>query len=88
MNLTQPASQILPASEADFPGIAALAGVIWRAHYPGIISTEQIDYMLSKMALKPIHCLRSVALRRASVLAELKAQEQPSLNRLVHAIRC
>lgn len=29
--------------------IAALAGVIWRAHYPGIISPEQIDYMLARM---------------------------------------
>ncbi len=31
------------------PAIAALAGVIWRAHYPGIISTAQIDYMLARM---------------------------------------
>jgi GNAT superfamily N-acetyltransferase len=29
--------------------IAALAGVIWRAHYPGIISAEQISYMLDRM---------------------------------------
>jgi GNAT superfamily N-acetyltransferase len=26
-----------------------LAGVIWRQHYPGIISHAQIDYMLGKM---------------------------------------
>ena len=31
------------------PAIASLAGVIWRAHYPGIISTGQMDYMLAKM---------------------------------------
>lgn len=31
------------------PEIAALAGVIWRAVYPGIISPEQIDYMLARM---------------------------------------
>jgi len=31
------------------PEIAELAGVIWRLHYPGIISTAQIDYMLAKM---------------------------------------
>ena len=31
------------------PEIARLAGVIWRAHYPGIISAAQIDYMLAKM---------------------------------------
>lgn len=49
MNLNQPSPQILPATESDLPAIATLAGVIWRAHYPGIISTEQIDYMLAKM---------------------------------------
>ena len=45
----QTAPQILPATESDLPAIASLAGVIWRAHYPGIISTEQIEYMLAKM---------------------------------------
>jgi diamine N-acetyltransferase len=29
--------------------IAALAGIIWRAHYPGIISSAQIEYMLERM---------------------------------------
>lgn len=41
--------QILPATEAHLPALAALAGVIWRQHYPGIISREQIEYMLGKM---------------------------------------
>jgi GNAT superfamily N-acetyltransferase len=41
--------QILPATETDLPAIARLAGVIWRAHYPGMISNEQIEYMLAKM---------------------------------------
>ena len=31
------------------PAIARLAGVIWRHHYPGIISEAQIDYMLQRM---------------------------------------
>jgi diamine N-acetyltransferase len=31
------------------PAIARIADIIWRAHYPGIISMEQIDYMLAKM---------------------------------------
>ena len=47
--MNQLAPQILPATEADLPAIAQLAEVIWRAHYPGIISTEQIDFMLAKM---------------------------------------
>jgi diamine N-acetyltransferase len=36
------------AERADIPAIAALAGVVWRAHYPGIISPEQIEYMLAR----------------------------------------
>jgi GNAT superfamily N-acetyltransferase len=40
---------ILPAGEADLPALAELAGVIWRASYPGIISREQIEYMLAHM---------------------------------------
>jgi diamine N-acetyltransferase len=41
--------QIVPATEADLEEISRLAGVIWRAHYPGIISPEQIEYMLARM---------------------------------------
>jgi len=37
---------IVPATEADLAAVAALAGVVWRRHYPGIITHEQIDYML------------------------------------------
>ncbi|HEY3861014.1 MAG TPA: GNAT family N-acetyltransferase [Verrucomicrobiae bacterium] len=43
------AAQIVPAAETDLPAIARLAGEIWHAHYPGIISREQIEYMLGKM---------------------------------------
>jgi GNAT superfamily N-acetyltransferase len=42
-------AEILPAGEEHLPALAELAGVIWRQHYPGIISHEQIDYMLGKM---------------------------------------
>jgi len=42
-------NQILPATEADLPAIARLAEVIWRACYPGIITNDQIDYMLARM---------------------------------------
>jgi diamine N-acetyltransferase len=44
-----PRVQILPALEEHLPALAELAGVIWRQHYPGIISHEQIEYMLGKM---------------------------------------
>ncbi len=41
--------EILPATAEDVHEIAHLAGIVWRAHYPGIISREQIEYMLAKM---------------------------------------
>jgi diamine N-acetyltransferase len=40
---------IQPAGPEDLPAIAALADLVWRAHYPGIISVAQIDYMLARM---------------------------------------
>jgi len=43
------ATEILPVGEGHLPALAELAGVIWRQHYPGIISHEQIEYMLEKM---------------------------------------
>ncbi len=42
-------AEIFPAGEEHLPALAELAGVIWRRHYPGIISHAQIDYMLRKM---------------------------------------
>ncbi|MGO8672652.1 MAG: N-acetyltransferase family protein [Capsulimonadaceae bacterium] len=36
------------ATEEDLPALSALARTIWHQHYPGIISTEQIDYMLAR----------------------------------------
>ncbi len=38
-----------PAVEADIPLIIDLAQRIWRASYPGIISAEQIAFMLNSM---------------------------------------
>ena len=46
---TSESVEILPATEEHLPALAELAGVIWREHYPGIISNAQIDYMLGKM---------------------------------------
>ena len=42
-------AEIRMASEEDLPRIAVLAGEIWRKHYPGIITNEQIEYMLNWM---------------------------------------
>ena len=50
MKLPSPGrAEILPATLNDLPALAALAGVIWRQHYPGIISHAQIDHMLARM---------------------------------------
>jgi len=40
--------RIVPLAEADVAEVIELAGVIWRHHYPGIISMEQIEYMLAQ----------------------------------------
>lgn len=43
------APRIISAREENLPAISQLAGVIWRACYPGIITPDQIEYMLSRM---------------------------------------
>ena len=40
--------RIMPMRMEDVERVAALAGEIWRAHYPGIIAQAQIDYMLAQ----------------------------------------
>lgn len=40
--------EIAPLTDADVETVAALARAIWRAHYPGIISLAQIEYMLAQ----------------------------------------
>ncbi len=40
--------QIERARAEHLAEISALAAVIWRAHYPGIITPAQIDYMLAR----------------------------------------
>jgi GNAT superfamily N-acetyltransferase len=46
---SQNKTQIVRAKEEHLPPISELAGVIWRACYPGIITSAQIDYMLARM---------------------------------------
>ena len=43
-----PLPQIRAASRGDIAGIAELARRVWRAHYPGIITAAQIEYMLER----------------------------------------
>jgi len=39
---------IRPLRNEEVPTLASLAREIWRAHYPGIISAAQIEYMLAE----------------------------------------
>lgn len=40
--------QISPLRLDEAEAVTELAGRVWRAHYPGIISAEQIEYMLAQ----------------------------------------
>ena len=40
--------EIRPLAPEDAEALAVLAREIWLAHYPSIISTEQIEYMLAQ----------------------------------------
>ncbi len=40
--------RIVGATDRDLSAVAELAGVVWRKHYPGIITPEQIEYMLAR----------------------------------------
>ena len=40
--------EIRPVTPPDVPAISALAREIWQATYPGIITQEQIDFMLEQ----------------------------------------
>jgi ribosomal protein S18 acetylase RimI-like enzyme len=44
----EPEIAIVRARHDELPEVQRLAGLIWRAHYPGIITHEQIDYMLER----------------------------------------
>lgn len=40
--------EISPLRPDEAEAVVNLAGRVWRAHYPGIISPEQIEYMLEQ----------------------------------------
>ena len=40
--------EIGPLRLDEAEAVVELAGRVWRAHYPGIISAEQIEYMLAQ----------------------------------------
>jgi GNAT superfamily N-acetyltransferase len=44
----EPEISIVRARREQLPEVQRLAAVMWRAHYPGIITPDQIDYMLER----------------------------------------
>ena len=40
--------RIVPLEEGDIEALIELAGIIWRHHYPGMVSMAQIEYMLAE----------------------------------------
>jgi ribosomal protein S18 acetylase RimI-like enzyme len=48
MNVKTEQVEIRTMAEADVAAVGALAREIWRAHYPSIISSAQIEYMLAE----------------------------------------
>jgi ribosomal protein S18 acetylase RimI-like enzyme len=45
--MPEPCFEIRPARHDEIAVVTGLAHAIWHAHYPGIITVEQIDYMLA-----------------------------------------
>jgi diamine N-acetyltransferase len=46
--MSEPNVTIESARRDELPQIQRLAGIIWRGHYPGIITDAQIEYMLER----------------------------------------
>jgi ribosomal protein S18 acetylase RimI-like enzyme len=40
--------------DAEVESLIELAGAVWRKHYPGIITAEQIEYMLAQRYKAPL----------------------------------
>jgi GNAT superfamily N-acetyltransferase len=51
--MPEPTIVIEPARRDELPEIRRLAGLIWRSHYPGIITDAQIEYMLERGYAQP-----------------------------------
>jgi ribosomal protein S18 acetylase RimI-like enzyme len=87
-----PGARIVPATETDLADLSNLAGTIWRTYYPGIISREQIEYMLAKMysleTLREEICRRGIRYERLLVgesfagFAAYGPTEQPAVFKL------
>jgi GNAT superfamily N-acetyltransferase len=83
---------MVPATEADLPALAELAGVIWRVCYAGILPPAQIVFMLKwmygaetlreEMRLQGVHFYRLLAGERFAGFAALGPTETADVMKL------
>jgi ribosomal protein S18 acetylase RimI-like enzyme len=52
--VADPRIELARAGRDELAAVQRLAGVIWRAHYPGIITLDQIEYMLERGYALPV----------------------------------
>jgi GNAT superfamily N-acetyltransferase len=52
--VSEPRIELRRARRDELPAVRRLAGVIWRAHYPGIITPGQIEHMLERGYALPV----------------------------------
>lgn len=53
MELLENSVELVPVDKSNLEEVQKLAEQIWKAHYPGIISDGQIDFMLKWFYSKP-----------------------------------
>jgi GNAT superfamily N-acetyltransferase len=90
--MTASSIQILPVEEEHLPALEKLAGKIWRACYPGVISPEQIEFMLARMydqdtlrdeiTHQGIHFYRLLVAGSFSGFASIGPTEEPGVMKL------
>ena len=75
--------QIGPLHLDEAEAVVELAGRVWRAHYPGIISAEQIEYMLAQR-YRPILVKQFIARGDIWLAARAVGLENPVLVGFAH----
>ncbi|MCB1224479.1 MAG: GNAT family N-acetyltransferase [Verrucomicrobiales bacterium] len=76
------AVRIRPIPAEELPTVIALAHEIWHQHYPGIISREQIDYMLT--VWYQTDAMRREMSGRGVVYALIELPERGAVGYLAH----
>ncbi|OYY94926.1 MAG: hypothetical protein B7Y41_05045 [Hydrogenophilales bacterium 28-61-23] len=75
--------EIGPLRLDEAEAVVDLAGRIWRAHYPGILSLEQIDHMLEQR-YRPVLVRQFIARGDIWLAARAAGLEKPELVGFAH----